>query len=283
MNQMVQGVLNDLTAELSAGAGDWQKSWKTIAANGIPTNALTKKNYNGANILRLWITGMKRGYASNKWATYKQWLEYGTHVKKDEKGTPIIFYKTIITDRNDDGQTTSAYSMMRIAWVFNATQTQDWNEPPHIPLTEEQRHQNAQMMFDKLNINLAIGEPAYISSLDQITMPPKHYFDNLDEYYTTYAHEIVHWTGHKSRLDRLDRTKNFDKSIEELVAELGSMFIDAHLGLCPSKKSHAAYIQAWMKTTDEKTRTANLMRAASMASKAFEYIMAVDNKERLAA
>lgn len=87
-----------------------------------------------------------------------------------------------------------------------------------------------------------------------------------------YRHK-THATGHPSRLDRRLVTTfgSKDYAREELVAEMGSAFLCASLGIVPTVR-HADYIGAWVEVLREDSRA--IFKAASQASKAADWLLA---------
>ena len=107
-------------------------------------------------------------------------------------------------------------------------------------------------------------------------MPIKEAFASPASYYSTALHELSHWTGHESRLNRLDKLARFgDKSYaaEELVAELGAAFLTARLDI-PNERTldnAAAYLGNWLSLL--KTDSKAIFTAASAASAAADLIL----------
>ena len=92
-----------------------------------------------------------------------------------------------------------------------------------------------------------------------------------EAYYATLLHELTHWTGHKSRCDREIGQGRASYAFEELVAELGSAFLCAELGLSPAvREDHAAYMAEWLKCLKEDSRA--IFRASSLATKAVDFL-----------
>ena len=107
---------------------------------------------------------------------------------------------------------------------------------------------------------------------DFIHMPPIATFHNAAGFYATLAHEATHWTGHKSRLDRLGRfTDRKAYAFEELIAEIGNCMTCARLGLTPDFDQSGAYVQSWLRALKDDKRL--IFKAASEAQKAAEWLM----------
>jgi len=115
--------------------------------------------------------------------------------------------------------------------------------------------------------------------LDRIELPYPEAFHQQIDFYRTALHELGHWTGHPSRLDRFcDRPDRGDYAREELVAELTSAFTCAALSIVPTVR-HADYIGAWLEVLKEDNRA--IFRAASAASKAADYLLAYRPAEQI--
>jgi antirestriction protein ArdC len=120
------------------------------------------------------------------------------------------------------------------------------------------------------------GDRAYYNRPDDfVQIPPKHRFKQENEYYATIFHELTHWTGHESRLNRDQQSRFGNRSYaeEELVAEIGSCFTLAALGVpqTDDMSNHKAYVANWLESLDKDSRF--IFRAASAASKAADYLL----------
>jgi len=120
------------------------------------------------------------------------------------------------------------------------------------------------------------SDQAYYSpTLDQIKLPTT--FHKGSDYAATLAHELIHSTGHKSRLDRFnDQSDNFSSfkefyAFEELVAELGAAFICAELQIEGENLQHASYIDCWLRVL--KSDKTFFFKAAAQAGKAYRLLM----------
>jgi antirestriction protein ArdC len=125
-------------------------------------------------------------------------------------------------------------------------------------------------------LNIGVSEfgnqPHFQPGQDVIIMPRREFFNSKSDYDVTLLHEMVHWTGHASRLNR-STIRDYDKSDfiraeEELIAEIGSVFLAAYFGLSGNLINHASYVASWKKHLDAKA----VGRAISQASKAFEWL-----------
>lgn len=266
-------------------AGQWKPAWVGTAISRA-TNAATGNFYQGSNIITLWIERELNGYAHNQWASYKQWKQLGAQVKRGSKGAPVIFYKKV---ESDDPEKPS-YLLARSSHVFNRDQVDDAPSlaiDEHDELTDEQRIANCDEWLTACAHRAEIetreeGRAYFNVTQDHIVLPPYAHFKTPERYYATAAHELVHWTGHKSRLNRdfFDTQNRQEYAKEELVAEIGAAFIAADLGIEPvTRDDHTAYIASWLKALkNDKTL---IVRAASLAGKAVDYLhtIALENME----
>lgn len=263
-------------------AGSWIKPFKTAIASGMPINGVTKKEYRGINVFTLWGTAMDKGYTSNKWFTFNQLKAKNQTVIKGEKSTQIFFFKPLLVDDKDkdDGSKKTIF-MLKSYNVFNLEQTDiDVEVVEAIEPNENEVIANAKEFFDNLDYLEVIEhhQPHYAPLTDTIGMPIINDFVSADEYYSTLSHEHTHATGIKTRCNRdnFNSSKKSDYAFEELVAEIGSIFVMARLGLntAPIQDNSAAYLKSWLETLQNDKKY--LWRAASQATNAYTFM--VDNQ-----
>lgn len=286
--EMLQEAQKELTeyviSQLNAGLS-WSKCWNT--AYGLPKSITSGKAYKGMNILWLLYTQQKNGYQSSEWGTFQSWKQAGGRVMKGEKGTSIIFFKPCVKE-NSEGEAQVFFTLKRYV-VFNRAQIQGLEEANQAVegiacdsgiLFKYTEDQNIEVRFnDSMN-------PCYSPSADRISLPSA--FTDESGGWSTVAHEIIHSTGHKSRLNRegVAEMKQGDLhqySYEELVAELGSLFLCTELGLSTedSKEQSAAYLASWAKVL--KSNPDYLWKAAAESSKAVEFVQSIINQSMKAA
>jgi antirestriction protein ArdC len=274
-------VTNKIVAELESGAAPWVKAWKSTGADH---NAFSLRPYRGINRMLLAMAGVQ--FSSNKWATFKQWSEAGGSVKKGSKGTHIVFFKPVenrvINDKGDEE--ISKYAMLRTFVVFNADQVDGIQFDKPAATTEQSRNEVCESTISKTGAVIKHGGDAacYVPSADIIRMPNLADFESAAHYYATAFHELTHWTGAKSRLDRdlSGRFGNPDYAFEELVAELGAAFLCADHGI-EGDLRHAGYIQSWIKCLKENEKA--IFKAAALAEKAADFIQQESEVEELVA
>lgn len=277
----------DLIAEqllaMTDDAGNWKPAWHQPGLR-TPFNGCTETTYRGANILSLWVAGIAHGFTSSRWATYRQWAAAGGQVRKGEKGTPIVYYGTMSRGDGDDER---RMRFARTSWVFNANQVDGLPAVPVLELNRSDRNIVAENFLTPIFRVADVRHdpecqvPMYVHGpgVDQVRMPPFAHFHDEVAYYGTLLHELTHWTGHPSREAR-DMAKRDDPdhatkyAFEELVAELGSAFLCAHLSLEPEPRpDHAQYLAHWHKMLKHDVPT--FMRAASLARAAAERLTAI--------
>lgn len=113
----------------------------------------------------------------------------------------------------------------------------------------------------------------YAPARDLIQLPPRETFRDAESYVATRAHETIHWTAHPSRLAR-ELGKRFGDNAyaaEELIAEMGSAFLCADLGITPEPRDdHAAYLAHWLQVLKKDSHA--IFTAASQAQRAADYL-----------
>lgn len=221
----------------------------------------------------------QKGYSNPHWVTYNQAKKIGKTVTKGQKGTQILFASSF--EKEQENGEVDRIPFMKVYTVFNVEQLEDIPEkykPKVIKgLNPEQRFEPAEQFFGKIPAKVKFGgNKAYYSpEKDSVAMPNFEQFHNPEAYYSTYAHELTHWTKHESRLNREFGRKSWGDegyAREELVAELSACFVAAHLGIRPEpNKNNSAYIQSWLKVLkNDKTAIAE---AAKHAQKATNYLI----------
>lgn len=275
-------ITQEIIARLEAGTKPWVQPWRGVPVSrplracGIP--------YRGMNVFWLWMVADMCGYASPYWMTYNQAKNLGAQVRKGEKSTIAIFYKSYTkeVEAPDTGEKSDeARRVLKAYPVFNAEQVEGLPDRYHpvaaLDLVEpEGRKAELDTFFAAIPVNLRHGgcEAFYEPTPDRVTMPPTSLFSGFDHYYATLAHELSHWTGHSSRLGR-DLKNRFGTAAyaaEELVAELASAMLGAELGLPVTHlDSHASYIEHWLKILRDDDRA--ILSAAAKAEEASSLLL----------
>lgn len=297
-----QEVTDTIVQMLEKGVAPWQKPWEPGAtALSIPFNPTSERAYRGGNAIHLMATALRNGYDDPRWMTYKQAAEEGWQVRRGEKGTHIEFWEVKPADREDqsggpadtDRQKTlkgieRSKFIHRVYTVFNARQID--NIPDHKPAgrTEFETVHAGEQILANSGANIVHDQPdrAYYSrSQDSIHLPPRSAFKEPAGYYGTALHELAHWTGHPSRLDRptLNESYRFgdlNYAKEELRAELASVFLAAERSIPHEPEQHAAYVGSWIKALKEDKN--EIFRAAHDASAATDFLLAFERDRSIA-
>lgn len=266
---------------------DYEAPFAGLSSQGIPINPFTKKQYNGINIPSLWFYQQENNFSSNRWATFKQWKDNGAQVRKGEKGSQIVFYKTLLkTEENEQGaEDTHKIPMLKLYTVFNANQVDGYEYDTSRTATE-QDPVNPIKLIEAFCANTEAVikhggyEAFYARESDYIQMPEQDSFratkdaDTTENYYSVLFHELTHWTGAPHRLDRNKAQSRKEKekyAFEELVAELGAAFLCAQTAISQApKESHALYIKSWLKALHNDNKY--IFRASAQAGQAVAYL-----------
>lgn len=277
-------VTDQILAELEAGRVPWVQPWDTSHAGiGLPFNAASQRRYSGVNILTLWHAVTARGFTGHGFLTFRQAAALGGTVRRGERGTPIVYTRRIAQkDRNEravngDQPAGKGFSFLKFFTVFSVDQCEGL--PDHIqaspePVPDGLILPTAQALIDATGADFRIGgAEAYYSPVhDFVAVPRPEAFHEPVNWHRTAFHELAHWVGHSSRLNR-DQSGAFGSVTygrEELVAEMAGAFVCAALGIAPTVR-HADYIGSWLAILREDHRA--ILRAASAASKAADYLL----------
>jgi antirestriction protein ArdC len=283
MNDLYQKVTDRIVAALEAGTPPWIAPWRD--GMGIPGNLATAKPYRGINVLMLHLEAQEHAYDDNRWLTLRQANELGARVRKGEQGTSIVFFRwkeieDAETQTSEDARK-RVVPLLRSYTVFNASQVEFLPErytlgsaPCWAPLA----HADEVILEAGAIVRHGGNRAFYVPTEDIIQMPPSAWFADADGYYATALHELTHWSGHPSRLNRpLGRRHGLDAyAYEELIAEMGAAFLCAHCGL-PGRLEHASYIDSWLAAFKHDKRL--IFVAAGTAQKAVDFVLGVPHSE----
>lgn len=270
---------------LDEGTIPWRHPIRSTGSDGkLPTNLASDREYRGINVFLLAVTAWAEGFESPYWLTFRQAREKGGHVRKGEKGSLVIFWKQHSTKDRETGEDITV-PVLRYYKVFNADQCSG------IDIPGVRRKEETDRVFEPIEACARIVEgytrgpviehkgsaAFYTPKSDTVRVPGPERFESSESYYATLFHELVHSTGHSSRLDRgLDRaTRPFgspDYSKEELIAEMGSAFLCAAGGISTATiEQSAAYIQGWRSKLEQDKKL--IVTAAGGAQKAADWIV----------
>lgn len=276
-----------ITDKLKEGVVPWKKLW-TTKQGLLPMSLTTGKVYNGINRLILSCVAMEYDN-SPYFLTYKQAVARGGCIRKGEKGFPIFFFKMLEPKKSKDEKekddkptfVLQYYKVFNLEQCDNVTLTDKeqivmnsklLQLSDHIPLERAESMLSGYSEMPDISIDTSYN-PIYISSEDLIKLPPKGQFETVEEFYSTWFHELIHSTGHSSRLDRLSDYKKQDfKPVEELTAEIGSTYLSHDAGIISDVvDNNAAYIDFWLKQIEGNSRL--FTTATARAEKAYKYVL----------
>ena len=270
-------VTNRIIEQLENGVIPWQKPWSGTHSGAY--NRISNKPYSLLNQMILKHNG--------EYATFKQWSDLGGKIRKGEKSEVVVFWKIQpFEEENENGEKViKQIPLLRHYNVFHISQV-DGVEPKEQlkisdlePIEEAEKIKTDYMNREHLKIFEKVTNKAfYIPTFDYIEVPCKEQYQNIEEFYSTLFHEMIHSTGHKSRLNRSDmqgivRHGSEKYSKEELTAELGSATLINMLGIETEKsfRNSSAYIQNWLQALKNDNKF--IVSASSKAEKAVKYIL----------
>jgi antirestriction protein ArdC len=270
-------ITSRILAELERGVVPWRRPW----ASKLPVNLCSQKAYRGLNVLTLG----SQGFPSRFWLTLNQANRLGGRVRRGERSSPVIYWN--IGEEREyttrDGETrTSKPFILRYSNVFNLSQTEGIDLPESA--LQETRENNPIEECERIVAGMP-HPPAversdkawYAPGRDVVGMPSLGLFASSEEYYSTFFHELVHSTGHKSRIGRegFESVQSFGSesySREELVAEVGAAMLCGVTGIeNRTIENSAAYLRSWISRLKSDSRL--IIAAASAAQRAADYIL----------
>ena len=293
--ELQENVTNQIIDLLEAGTVVWHKPW---TSHGMPCNAFTQRNYDGFNAFYLNLVTLNKGYSAPYFITYKQAADKGGHIKKGEKGYSVVFWKignrkTGSKTDETTGEETDTFkkTFTPFLWtVFNIDQVEgvDFKITASSPKTQNEIIGDCQAIIDdmpkKPQIRFGGDRACYMPFYDRVQMPNMEDFESSSAFYGTFFHELIHATGHESRLNRFKEQEtpaffgDAEYSKEELIAEFGASFLCAQTGLIHHTiASSAVYIKGWLQALkNDKTL---IYAAASKGGKAASFIIGNSGEE----
>jgi antirestriction protein ArdC len=217
--------------------------------------------------------------STHNWVTYKQAQSVGAQVRKGSKGVPVIYFSPLeVQDRVTNE--VKKIPMLKTYTVFNADQVDGLELPAPTERTMNESIASCEAFIKAQRAEIKHGgnRAFYVPSADYIQLPELDQFKSSADYYATSLHELSHWTGHESRLNRdfSGRFGNEAYAFEELVAELGSAMLCAHNKI-DGQLQHASYIASWLKVLNDDPK--NILKASALAQKILDYTTKSTNEE----
>lgn len=281
-----QILTNELVEKMEASKlSGWKKPWITV--NEMPFNALTGNRYRGVNAVSLLVAG----YTDPRFATFKQWVELGEKLDrpiklKDAKGMGVTVFKaidrTFTTESKEDPNEQETIKFKRMVYsgtVFNASLIEGLEpyQRPAPPLDFHPHAEAEQLAKAWIESGLTLehherGRAFYQPMGHKVVMPNREMFKSVEDYYATLMHEFVHATGPALNRDMTCGMQSASYAKEELVAELGSLFLGVDIGVPYNPnvhENHAAYCESWLKAL--KNDKEYIFKASSHASRAVDH------------
>jgi antirestriction protein ArdC len=295
LNKVHTIITEKIIAALEAGVVPWRKPWAGGAAS--PQNLISKRPYSGINVLLLSMTAAEKGFTSPYWLTKNQVLAAGgafkpgqepydrtTGAGSNKNAALVSFWGTFGKKKNEDTETGRdtgpRFFKYFLVWNIEQTTGLDALVPAPVTTTPVAPDVAAEAIVagypNGPTMDHASGAAWYRPSTDHVGLPPRDSFTGTVAYYATVFHELVHSTGHESRLKRFVAGAALGKgsevySKEELVAEMGAAFLGAEAGLPDNLDQSAAYIKSWL--TVLKNDHGFVISAASKAQQATNHIL----------
>ena len=283
-------ITDEIIAAIEKGAGEYRAPWHHDGSAVFrPANVISGKPYRGVNVLALWAASETRGYSTGQWGTYRQFTERGAQVRKGERASLVVFWKSSGAnpsedDASDDGEGAKGKRRFfaRGYSVFNISQVDGYEAEAPILLDEAERHASAGAFIAALGVKIETGgdEAFYRPSTDTVHLPCYSRFRDAASFYGVTIHEIGHASGAKHRLDR-DLTGRFGSksyAAEEACVDLAAGFVLADLGIAHHPRpDHAAYLASWLAVLNDDPRA--IFTAASKAQAIADWMHARQSPE----
>jgi antirestriction protein ArdC len=287
-----QLVTDKLIALIEQGVKPWTKPWHSAPYQ----NLITEHQYTGINPLLCTIDMIIHEWEYPFFVGFAQAKQQGWTIKKGSKSTWIRWGGTNVKETEDPetGETkkefASAFKWMNIFNVACLDDSQSENKigdrlEKLVSITDsinnEPRLEIVEAFIKKHNPNTQFGGnvACYHPGTDTIRMPVYEDFTSAIAYYSTYIHELTHWTGHSTRCARplIGQFGSQAYAFEELVAELGAAMVCNQIGIDSNLEHHAAYLDDWLSILKGDRKA--FFQAAGKAASAANYLIPTQQQE----
>ncbi|MBK8245079.1 MAG: DUF1738 domain-containing protein [Saprospiraceae bacterium] len=283
-------VTNKIISMLEQGVAPWRRTWSTY---GLAKNYITGHLYTGINFILMNNTLDLIPY----FLTFNQVREIGGKLKKGAKAEKVIYFNVLYKDKDNrsmsSDEATHLYNIgaevkvlkfIKYYNVFNISNVEGIElEISKIQLKPNEKIDKCESIVENMpkcpEIKHIDSKGAFYSSgLDIVNMPQIEQFESAEAYYATLFHELIHSTGHATRLARVEvmnpntfGSKAYSK--EELVAEMGASFLSSSVQIDFDKifENNVAYLAGWLKVLKEDSKF--IFKVASEAQKGVDFIL----------
>ncbi|MBE0471812.1 MAG: DUF1738 domain-containing protein [Methyloprofundus sp.] len=277
---LFKDLVNEIISLMESDDLNWSKPFRSVKHQ----NPVSGSIYRGINPFILALKAYREGWDEPYWLTFNQAKKLGLKIKKGATTTPVFFYSLVEKEDEKTGEK-NTFPVFKSYRVFNIQQMDGvvHRLPKKVELIGSLKVGYCRPVVDAFIDNtgadiITSDKAAYSPIRDKVMMPAPGLFNSEESYYATLLHEIAHWTGHKSRLNRegiTDHSAVFGSekyAFEELIAELSAVFLCSHLGVEKGgvDQNHAAYIKHWIKGLKEDPMS--LWKAAAKAQAVFDYL-----------
>ena len=275
VDRVMQDAVDRLVEMMREGVADpaaWGKSWKGITTGlSGARNVLTGKHYAGGNAFNLAMDEFAFGRLG-PWGTYRQWGEVGGQVRKGAHATWVLVPKPVTKDKGTEQE--RSFTLWGVAPLFPSSDVDGWTDDgagtlvPADGWVSEVVH-GAQVL-------VMHGHPACARNGSVVYMPDREMFTDEGAWFTTFAHELVHWSGHEGRAGERVKGSAFGDAAyaaEELCAELGAAMAAALVGVSAEPRAdHAHYLAHWLRACEGERGPDFLFDVARASSKAVAWL-----------
>lgn len=260
---------------LEKGIIPWQQP---MGEAGLPKNIITGRLYKGINV---WLLA-SLGYEQNYFLSAKQIKEMGATIKEGQKGNLIVFWKWLEI-KDDETDQSANIPFLRYSNVYNIAQCDGISET-QIPLMDDKQINPLKKCLEIVvqmpnlpKIKHKEDKAFYNPLLDFINVPKEQSFKDKESYYSILFRELIHSTGHLSRLNRKEvvQQKAFGAdpySIEELTSEIGSSYMKSFAGIGKEYyEINEGDNEGWIDKIQNDKRF--IIYASTLAQKATDFIL----------
>ena len=279
---------------------NYTESWYNLSGDSIfAKNIASNHVYSGINQLMLNYLKQKNKYAFNRWMTFKQIEGFGGRIKKGSKAALVVYKSAIYLDAETEknitkqveyllknNQSIEHLKLKKVGYlksfnVFNLSCVDglpdEFYKLAEIDkLSDFEKDERAEELIKSTGAKICFepkNDAFYKPSEDKIYLPLSKQFVSKDAFYSVLFHELGHWSGASTRLNRpiINKFGTKEYAFEELIAEINSAFICAYLGYESRITDNVSYIDNWLSVMKNDKRF--VIQAASQAQQASDFIL----------